>query len=203
MSLPYSKMTQRLASPESDVWQVHEEAMARRSRGEDVTILSLGDPDFATPDFIAQHTVACIRQGRTHYSPPAGEDALRQAIAELESNLSGRRFEPEQFVILPGATAALYALFACLLDPGDEVIVPEPMYIGYRGVFDAIGAELKLVSLKLPDFELSAADVFSAVTDKTRAVLVNTPGNPCGNLLPPELLRELAAGCRQRDLWLV
>lgn len=203
MSLPYSKMSRRLAAPESDVWQVHEEAMARRAAGEDVTILSLGDPDFPTPDFIAQHTVARIRQGRTHYSPPAGEDALRQAIADLESNLSGRRFGPEQFVILPGATAALYALFACLLDPGDEVIVPEPMYIGYRGVFDAIGAALTLVPLKLPDFELSVADIFAAVTDKTRAVLVNTPGNPCGNILAPELLRELAAGCRQRDLWFV
>jgi len=94
-------------------------------------------------------------------------------------------------------------VFASIADVGDEVIVPEPMYAGYRGLFDAIGISDVTVPLTFPDFELDVAKIFDAVTSRTRAVLVNTPGNPCGNLIPSEILAELAQGCKDRDIWLV
>jgi arginine:pyruvate transaminase len=203
MSLPYSEVTRRLSGPGSDVWQIHDEAVARQQAGDDIILLSVGDPDFPTPDYIAEHTVAQINRGRTHYSPPGGEPALLAAIAELETRITGKRFAPEQFVVFPGATASLYAVFASIANAGDEVIVPEPMYAGYRGLFDAIGISDVAVPLSLPDFELDATKIFDAVTSRTRAVLVNTPGNPCGNLIPPETLAELAQGLREREIWLV
>ena len=199
----YSQLTRRLAAPGGDVWQIHDEALIRQRAGEDVILLSVGDPDFPTPDYITRHTVDAINQGRTHYSPPAGEFTLREAIAELESSITGKTIDPSRFVIFPGATAALYGVFASIADPGDEVIVAEPMYAGYQGVFDALGVVIRQVPLAPPDFELDTQAIFAAVTDRTRAVLVNTPGNPCGNLIEESTLRKLAAGCHERSLWLV
>lgn len=201
--LPESALARRLGAPGADVWEIHDEAVARQRDGEDIVLLSVGDPDFSTPVYIAEHTVAQIKAGRTHYSPPEGEYTLRRTIAELESRGTGRSFQAAQFVIFPGATAALYSVFACIADAGDEVVVPEPMYAGYRGMFDALGIRDVTVSLTQPDFQLDVDAVFAAVTPATRAVLVNTPGNPCGNLIPAERLAALASGCRERNLWLV
>lgn len=203
MSLPRSRLSERLDSPAAALWDVHDRAMARFAAGEDVIVLSVGDPDFATPDYITRHTVACIDRGRTHYSPAAGEPVLRQAIADLENRLGQRRFTAEQFVVFPGATATLYTVFACLADPGDEVVVPEPMYAAYVPLFDALGVTLRPVPLRGPAFELDADAIHRAVSPRTRAVLVNTPGNPCGNVIPGAELAELARWCLARDLWLV
>lgn len=203
MSLHFSEITARLQTPAAALWDVHEEAVARHARGEDIIVLSVGDPDFATPDYITRHTVAQIERGRTHYSPAAGETVLRQAIADLETRLGGHPFSADQFVVFPGATAALYGVFACLADPGDEVIVPEPMYAAYQPLMDALGIVVRHVPLRGRDFHLDADELLAAVTPRTRAVLVNTPGNPCGNLIPGETLSYLARECLARDLWLV
>ncbi len=203
MSLHYSQATQRLSRPGNDVWRFHDEAVERQRAGEDVILLSVGDPDFPTPGYITQHTVEAINRGRTHYSPPAGEPNLREAIADLESRITGKPFDPAQFVIFPGATSALFSVFASIADPGDAVVIPEPMYAGYVGVFEALGVEVVHVPLSPPDFVLDVDAVFAAVTHRTRAVLVNTPGNPCGNLVEEDVMRALARGCLARDLWLV
>jgi len=203
MSLHYSRLTGRLDTPAGAVWDIHDEAVARQRTGEDIILLSVGDPDFPTPGYITEHTVAAINRGRTHYSPPAGEPNLREAIAALETRITGRPFNADQFVIFPGASAALYAVFSSILDPEDEVIVAEPMYAAYASLFAAIGATMVTVPLKPPGFELDVDALFAAVTERTRAVLVNTPGNPCGNLIEEPTLRALAEGCRARDLWLV
>ncbi|MEZ5558699.1 MAG: pyridoxal phosphate-dependent aminotransferase [Pseudomonadales bacterium] len=203
MTLPFSSLTGRLATPQSDVWRVHDEAVSRQARGEDVILLSVGDPDFPTPPYITDHAMARIREGRTHYSPVAGEPVLRAALAEVETRATGRRFDPAQFVVFPGATATLYAVFACLLDPRDEVVIAEPMYAAYRPLLDAIGARIRSVPLVAPDFALDPEILFAAITPKTRALLVNTPGNPCGNIIPGASLRLLADVCRARDIWLV
>ena len=203
MKLPLSQVAQRLQAPATNVWKVHEDALARQQTGDDILLLSVGDPDFPTPDYIADHTMAQIKLGRTHYSPAAGEHELRQTLAELESSISGRAFVAQQFAIFPGATAALYATFRCLLDPGDEVVIPEPMYAAYRGLFDAIGATIVAVPLGGGDFSLDAEAVIQAIGPATRAVLVNTPGNPCGNIIPASTLAALAGYCRKADIWFV
>ena len=185
------------------VWKVHYDAQARLQKGEDIIVLSVGDPDFDTPEYIAEHVVAQMRAGRTHYSPAAGEEGLRDAIAEVETESTGRRFERDQIVVFPGATAALYGVFSCVLDAGDGVLVPEPMYIGYQGVFDAIGAQIQNVPLSAPNFELDVDMLLAQIQPNTRAVLVNTPGSPCGNLIGPDTLGRLARECRKRNLWLV
>ena len=203
MSLRFSQLSARLDTPAAAVWEVHEQAVQRHARGEDIIVLSVGDPDFATPEDITRHTVARMERGRTHYSPAAGEPVLRQAIAELETSLGGHPFTADRFVVFPGATATLYAVFACLADPGSEVIVPEPMYAAYQPLMDALGIRIRHVPLRGGDFALDIGDVLAAVGPDTRAVLVNTPGNPCGNVIPGADLARLAGECRARDLWIV
>ncbi|MEM1230581.1 MAG: pyridoxal phosphate-dependent aminotransferase [Pseudomonadota bacterium] len=201
--LPFSRVSARLDAPGSDVWKVHYDALARYERGEDILLLSVGDPDFDTPDYISEHVIERIKAGRTHYSTAQGETHLRQAIADLERRGTGIPFSAEQVSIFPGATAALYAVFASILDEGDSVVVPEPMYVGYHSIFDALGADLTTVPLQPPNFELDVEALLRAVKPTTKAVLVNTPGNPCGNIVPPESLAQLAKACRERNLWLV
>ena len=202
-TLPVSKLTQRLAQPGSDVWAVHYDALSRKQAGENIILLSVGDPDFDTPPYISEYVIQQINQGRTHYSPAAGELELRQTIADMESKNVGHPIDIDQVVIFPGATAALYATMASILNPGDGIIIPEPMYVGYHGATEALGAQRQTVSLRQPSFALDVEEVMDRVEPNTKAVLVNTPGNPCGNLIPPEKLADLAKRCRAHNLWLI
>ena len=203
-NLPLSRMASRLTAPEEDVWAVHYEAQKRLDKGDDIIMMSVGDPDFATPEDIIETLVTQIRQGRTHYSPAAGEIGLRSAIAELETQATGRTFSPDQFVILPGATSAVYATLISIVNPGDQVIIPEPMYIGYRSIIRALDIDVVTLPLDLYDeCRLDANALEGLITPKTRAVLINTPGNPFGNIIPPATLKRLAARLRQDDIWLI
>lgn len=203
-SLPISQVARRLDGEASEVWAVHDRALAMQARGEDVILLCVGDPDFPTPEPIFYQALAAMKRDRTHYSPAQGELALREAVAELESNTSPHPCKPEDIVIFPGATNALYSVFSCICDPGDEVVVPDPMYVGYCGVFDAVGVKTVPVALKSEaNFALDMAAMKAAITDKTKAVIVNTPGNPCGNMISQEELAELAAYTRARGVWLI
>jgi len=201
--LPLSDISRRLAKPGSDMWAVHYDALARKQAGEDIILLSVGDPDFDTPAYISDYVIQQINAGRTHYSPAAGEPELRGAIADLETDNVGYSISPEQVVIFPGGTATLFATLACILNPGDGVVIPEPMYVGYHGITEALGAERQTVALRQPDFHLSVSELMARVAVNTRAVLVNTPGNPCGNMIPADVLAELAQACRARNLWLI
>lgn len=203
MKLPRSRASIRLDRATGDVWAVHNEALKRIEAGEDVIALSVGDPDFPTPAFITEKVVESLETHRTHYSPPAGEPALRDAIAQLESLLTHRNFARGDIAIFPGATGALFCTLSCIADPGDHVVVAQPMYIGYGGLFDAVGVVPQAVALREPDFSLDLADVEAAITPQTRALLINTPGNPCGNLIAPTVLMELAAMARRYGIWLI
>ena len=203
-SLPFSQVAKRLAVAEDDVWAIHYEAADRLKAGEDIILMSVGDPDFPTPDDISTQLVSSIKRGRTHYSPPNGELELRSAIAELECQATGKVFSADHFVIFPGATGALYATLSTLCDPGDEIVIPEPMYIGYRGYIKALGIEVKSPHLNLDeDCALDVDELLAYVGPKTKAVLVNTPGNPLGNIIPAEQLASLAEALAERNVWLI
>ena len=201
----YSQATARLdAGADASAWHVHERALERRRAGDDVILLCIGDPDFDTPPLIFGEALGAMRAGRTHYSPPAGEPALREAIAELESRTSPHPCRPEEVVVFAGATNALFAVMATLIDPGESIVVPEPMYVGYTPIFEALGIEVLPVPLRTAhNFSLDIPSMTRAVTATTRAMMINTPGNPAGNMIEPAQMAELAAFCRERGLWLI
>ena len=204
MALPYSDLTNRLRIQTSDVWGVHNKAQGRAAAGEDIIMLSLGDPDFPTPREITDKLVQQVHQHRTHYSPAGGEPSFLQALADLETRVEQKPFLPENFTIFPGGTAALTGVLNCILSPGDEIVIPEPMYIGYHSILQGIGAKFTSVPLDVEnDFALDIEGIKQAVTPATRAVMVNTPGNPAGNVMTREALAELASVTREMGLWLI
>ncbi|MEP5766392.1 MAG: pyridoxal phosphate-dependent aminotransferase [Halieaceae bacterium] len=200
----YSKQSGRLVSDDGGAWEVHDRALAMDKEGEDVILLSVGDPDFRTPEPIVDNAVSHLRVGRTHYSPALGEMKLRRAVADLETQTCAQPCSPDEVAIFPGATNAIYSVMSCLLNPGDQVVVPQPMYVGYTTIYAALDVDLVSVPLRVEDdFGLDLDAIKAAVTDKTRVVFVNTPGNPTGSIISRSQLAELAAYCRERNIWLV
>jgi len=200
----FSQLAHRLDSGDSDAWAVHDDALELRRRGEDVIMLSIGDPDFRTPDPIIDNAVSHMRVGRTHYSPALGELNLRRAVADYESRVSPHRCKVEEVAIFPGVTAAIYAVMSCLLDPGEDIVLVDPMYVGYEPIMKALQADMNIVTAPpetgfIPEFEAFT----DAVTDQTRVIFINTPANPTGAVMGQELLARLASWCQERDIWLV
>lgn len=199
----FSALAERLDGDTSGVWAVHERACAMQAAGEEVYLLSVGDPDLPTLPSIIDHVIASLREGRTHYAPGAGEPNLREVIAGIEERSASRPCSPDDIIVFPGATNAIYNVMSCLLDAGDEVIVAEPMYIGYRSIFAALGAKVVSVALEVDNgFRLHLERLSAAITDRTRVVFINTPGNPAGNMIPTDQLRSLAQLCWKRGIWL-
>jgi arginine:pyruvate transaminase len=201
---PFSRLAQRLNSVSGEAWHVHEQALERKGRGEDIVLLSIGDPDFRTPDPIIDNAVSHMRVGRTHYSPALGELNLRRAVADYETRASPNPCNVEEVSIYPGVTAALFSVMSCLLDAGNEIIIVDPMYVGYSPIMNALDARVKTIrALPGNGFEPQLDDFIAAVSDETRVVFINTPGNPTGAIISPETLRSLASYCYDRDIWLV
>ncbi|MFN8571708.1 MAG: pyridoxal phosphate-dependent aminotransferase [Gemmatimonadaceae bacterium] len=198
----YSTLTQRIAGEGSDAWIVHDLAIQRQAAGQDIILLSIGDPDFDTPAVIRRAAIDAIEHGRTHYSPIRGEVAVRSAIAEQAKQLIGVDVGPDHVTMFPGAQAALFAAAQCLFERDDEVIVAEPAYVTYEAVLGAPGARMVQIPLRPENrFHLDPREVERAITSRTRGILLNFPHNPTGACLSPDTAREVAALCRQHDLW--
>lgn len=202
--MKFSRAIDRMAVDTSTVWGVHQNAIDLKAQGEDIILFSIGDPDLPTLDITVNHAIDSLQAGRTHYSPGAGEIPLRQAIADIETRSSGNATSIEQIVVHPGGTNAIYTTLSCFLNEGDEIIIPSPMYVGYQGLLAAVGADVVDVPLNAGDnFSLDVATVKKAFTATTRVLFLNTPGNPGGNIIDEEQLRELAAFCLERGVWIV
>ena len=200
----FSRASNRIATDTSTVWGVHDRACALKAAGEDIILFSIGDPDLPTLDFIVDHAIESLKSGRTHYSPGAGEKNLRQAIANIETGASGKTTNIDQIVVHPGGTNAIFTTLSCFLDEGDDIVIPSPMYVGYQGLLGAIGANVVNVPLDSSnDFALDVEAVKQAFTPNTRVLFLNTPGNPGGNIISGDQLRELAAYCLEREAWIV
>jgi arginine:pyruvate transaminase len=201
---PYSRLVERLNSGSGEAWQVHEQAMQMKQRGEDVVILSIGDPDFRTPDPIIDNAVSHMRVGRTHYSPALGEINLRRAVADYETRTSPHPCTADEVSIFPGVTSAIYSVLSCLLDAGDEIIIVDPWYVGYEPILRALDVRVKTVlALSEKRFEPQFGDFKTAIGEQTRVVFINTPGNPTGAIINRDTLKELAAYCHEKGIWLV
>ena len=200
----FSSRVERIGGDGARAWEIHFRAVERTRRGDDVILLSIGDPDFDTPQAIVDSAVAGLRGGNTHYTDIVGNPDLRRAIARQHAALTGLNTAPEQVAVFSGAQNALFAAAMCLLDEGDEVIAPEPMYVTYEAFLGASGARLVTVpSPRGSAFHFDPKAIQAAVNGNTRAILLNTPNNPTGAVLTRAELEAVAAICRDRDLWLI
>ena len=185
-------------------WSVQQEAALLRDSGRDVIFLTVGDPDQPAPAAVVEATIGALRRGRTGYAPMIGYPQLRAAIAERFARRTGQPCAAENVTVTTGAQGGLYCALQCLVGPGDDVIVPEPVYATYQGVVGATGAEMVMVPLPAErGFHPDLDSIAGAVTPHTRAIWINSPHNPTGAVFTPQEITGIAEICRQRDLWLV
>lgn len=199
-----SSLVDRISGPASDAWSVGDKATRRIQAGEDIIHLGIGDPDLDTPVAVRDAAIEAINSGKTHYSLLAGEPELRTAVAEHAMTLYGGTIKAENTVIFNGTQGALFATFLCLTEAGDEVIVPEPFYPTYPAVISAGGA--KMVSVIFDNSEgyrLNLGKIKAAVTNKTKAIVINSPSNPTGAVFDQQSLVELAKFCHENSIWLI
>lgn len=199
-----SSRTERIGGDGARAWEIHYRATERIRQGDNVILLSIGDPDFNTPATIVDSAVAGLRGGNTHYTGVTGEPKLRAAIARRHAAMTGLETAPEQVAVFSGAQNALFSAALCLLDEGDEVIAPEPMYVTYEAFIGASGARLvRIPSPREHGFHFDPEVIQGAVNGNTRAILLNTPNNPTGAVLTRAELEAVAEICRAHDLWLI
>ncbi|MGZ0782491.1 pyridoxal phosphate-dependent aminotransferase [Pseudomonas saponiphila] len=200
----YSPFVQRISGESVSAWDIHYAAIEARGRGEDVIVLSVGDPDFATDARISAAASAALEQGDTHYTHVLGRPALREAIAAKQRRLLGIEVSADNVALVAGAQNGLFATCLCLFGSGDEVLVPEPMYLTYEACVHASGAQIACVQQPAANgFRLTAAALEAALTDKTRGIALATPCNPTGNVYSREELEAVAEVARKHDLWVI
>lgn len=173
-------------------------------KGERVIHFEIGDPDFDTPTNVSNAGIKAIKEGRTHYSPSIGEYALRKAIQEKNLEIRGFTPELEQILVSPGANILIYFMVACIMNPGEEIILPDPCFSTYISVARYCNVNPVFVPLRAEKgFRMQPEDVLKKITPRTRIVLINSPHNPTGSVMFREEMQEIARICRERDIYVI
>jgi len=188
------------AVPESGIRHIHEIAL----RLDDVISLAVGEPDVAVAPHIVEAAQAAWAAGHTNYTANGGIPQLRRAIVDKLARDNGVVVETEQVWVTAGATQALHQAMAILLDPGDQVLLPDPGYTTFTMNARMLDAEPVPYPMRAEDgFLPDLAELERLVTDRTRVIIVNSPSNPLGTVFPAELQRRLLEFAKRHDLWVI
>ncbi len=176
------------------VMDVLEKACDMECRGDHIVHLEVGEPDFDTPDCVKEAACQAIRDGFTHYTHSLGILELREAIAQYYGDTYGVTVHPDQIVVTSGTSPAMFMLFAALLNPGDEVILSDPHYACYPNFIEFVnGVPVRVPVYEADGFQFRIEAIQEKLTPKTKAVFINSPSNPTGNLLSEERMRQIAS----------
>jgi len=189
-----------LMTPASGIRKIFNKAVGLK----DVIHLEIGEPDFDTPKIIKEEAWRALQEGYTHYTHNAGLIELRQAIADYYKSMWGVDVSPEEVIVTIGGTGALFLSLLATVDVGDEVLVPDPGYPPYTSMIKMIGATPVYYSLKEDNgFLPNVNEIESKISEKTKAILVNTPNNPTGVVYPKNVLKSLAKLASDYDLAII
>ena len=198
----FSPLVDRISGDGADAWVTHYHAVAAKGRGEDIILLSVGDPDLEAPPPVIDRVIEKLRAGDLRYTPASGRLPLLQAIARMHTARSGQVVSPENVIYLAGAQNALFVASMCLAGPGDELITFDPMYATYPATIEVSGAKM-IRAPTGPGFRPDIGKLESLVTPRTRAILWATPANPSGVIINQAELDAIAEIARKHDLWLI
>jgi len=202
--MKFSPLVERIAGDGADAWAIHYAARAAQERGEDVIILSIGDPDLDTPAAALERGIERLRARDVRYTPAAGRPAVRAAIAAAHAQRTGQPVTAANAIFTAGAQNALFTASLCIAGAGDEVLALEPLYPSYPATIRASGAHLKRVPAS-PElgFRIDLQALRAAITPQTRAFFFATPNNPSGVILNEGELEQIGELAQRHDLWLV
>lgn len=169
---------------------------------QDVISLGIGEPDFVTPDVIRQAGMDSLTRGETRYTSNSGIFELREAIVNKWAQLYGVEYHPDkETLVTVGGSEALYLALMAIINPGDEVLIPEPCFVSYEAeVVFAGGTPIPIATHVETLFQVTGAQLEAAVTPNTKAILINYPNNPTGAVLDHEYMAEIAAVAAKHDL---
>lgn len=200
--MQFSERVEHLAA--EGAYHMLARAQALEAAGRRVIHLEIGQPDFPTFPNIAQAGITAIQNGQTRYTPPAGIPALREAIARDAGQRRGMTIRPEHVVVAPGAKPLLFFPLLALVRPGDEVIYPDPGFPTYLAAIQVAGGVPVPVPLSEDDdFSFDLARFDTALSPRTRLVILNSPGNPTGGVMPLRALEHIAEQAARHDFWVL
>ena len=178
---------------ESETLAMTAKARELKAQGKDVISLSIGEPDFNTPEIVKEAAKQAIDDNFTHYPPVPGYPDLREAVCQKFKRDNNLDFKPEQIVVSTGAKQSIYQVVQCLINPGDEVIIPTPYWVSYKEIVRV--AEGKCVYVKTlieNDFKVTPEQIEAAITPRTKLIMFSSPSNPTGMLYTKEELKGIA-----------
>jgi len=170
----------------------------------DAIHLEAGEPSYPTPGHISQAAIDALNEGFTKYTPNAGIPELRRAIANDVNRRGGFEINPDQVVVTPGGVAALFTALKALTDPGDSVLLSDPAWPNYRMMLTVLGLDVQDYPLLADDGLIPRPDVMERhITDTSKLLIINSPSNPTGTVIPGEVLAEIMELARRYDLWVL
>jgi len=180
------------------------EAEKLKSRGVDIADFGPGEPDFPTPDHIKKAAIRAIEQNFTKYTPTGGIQPLREAICVWHERELGSNYEPKECIVNVGGKHSIFNVVSVLVQHGDEVIVPAPYWVSYPDIVKyAGGTPVYVESLPEDCFSVKASAIEKAITPKTRVVILSSPNNPTGGVIPQDEYERILAACKKHNVWLM
>lgn len=174
-----------------------------RAQGIDVIDLSVGEPDFDTPEFIKRYAWEGLEKGLTKYTSTAGTAEFRRSIADFYHARFGADIDISEIAADCGGKQALFNAACTLLNPGDEVLIPKPYWVTFPAIAEFCEATPVFINTEATDFTLTAEQVENAITDKTRLLIINSPNNPTGRVVAPDEMRRIVDTCSRRDVYVL
>lgn len=194
----------RVASMEvSSTLAVLMEAERLRSEGVDLVDLGAGEPDFPTPRNVKDAAEQAIESNFTRYTSTSGIAPLRKAITEMMRRDFGASYDPSAVLVTMGGKQAIFNAMATLLNPGDEVLIPSPYWVTFPEIAKFLGAQPVVIDTEPNDFLLTASSVGDAIGPRTRLLIINSPNNPTGRVIPPDEFRRIVEVAAERDVWVI
>jgi aspartate aminotransferase len=178
-------------------------AEALRAAGVNVCDFGAGEPDFDTPDNIKQAAAAAMKAGRTKYTSAGGIRELQRAIIDFYAREFGTEFQPSEVMATAGGKQAIFNAVVTLIDPGDEVLIPKPYWVTFPEVVVFAGGKPVYIETEETDFVLTPEQVERAITPRTKLIILNSPSNPSGRVLPPNDFRRILELTTERGIYVV
>jgi aspartate aminotransferase len=178
-------------------------AEAMKAQGLDVVDLGAGEPDFDTPDFIKQAAIEAMRAGETKYTPTAGTRLLKKAILDFYKREFGIEFDGTEVMATAGGKQAIFNAVVTTINPGDEVLVVKPYWVTFPEIVTFAGGTNVYVETEETDFVLTAGQVKNAITPKTKLLIINSPSNPSGRVIPPSEFKRIIEVCHEHGILVI
>jgi len=186
------------------MFQILARAQELEREGKNIIHFEIGDPDFNTPKNIVNACSDSLEKGETHYTNSSGLWELKKVAAEVTERSRGFKPDLNQLLITPGANVQIYYAIACAVNPGEEVIIPDPSFVSYNSIIRFLGCVPVKVSLKEEnEFRMSPEDIEKAITPKTRMIIINSPHNPSGAVMTEEELTKIYEIAKKHDVYLL